>query len=65
MILVFSPNYVLIPMGLNPAERARILGHSVKTNLENYTFSRDNEYLHEIGDMWDDFNEANGISVAV
>ncbi len=58
-------SYVLIPMGLNPAERARILGHSVKTNLENYTFSRDKEYLHEIGDMWDAFNEANGISVAV
>lgn len=55
-------SYVLIPMGLNPAERARILGHSVKTNLENYTFSRDKEYLNEIGDIWDAFNENAGIS---
>ena len=58
-------SYVLIPMGLNPAEGAGILGHSVKTNLANYTFSRDKEYLHEIGDMWDAFNDVNGISVAV
>lgn len=44
-------SYVLIPMGLDAPERARILGHSVQTNLEHYTFSRDKEFLSEIGDL--------------
>lgn len=44
-------SYVLIPMGLEAPERARILGHSVETNLKHYTFSRDKEYLAEIADI--------------
>ncbi len=52
-------SYVLIPMGLEAPERARILGHSVETNLKYYTFSREKEYLHEIGSMWDRFNDDN------
>ena len=55
-------SYVLIPMGLDAPERARILGHSVQTNLEHYTFSRDKEFLSEIGDLWDNFNKENGLS---
>ncbi len=50
-------SYVLVPMGLNPSERAKLLGHSVQTNLEHYTFSRGKEYLNEIGSMWNNFND--------
>lgn len=39
---------VLIPMGLEAPERPSILGHSVETNLQYYTFSREKEQLHEI-----------------
>ena len=49
-------------MGLDAPERARILGHSVQTNLEHYTFSIDKEFLNEIGDLWDNFNKENGLS---
>lgn len=55
-------SYVLIPMGIEAPERARILGHSVETNLKHYTFSRDKEYLSEIADIWDKFNEKQGVS---
>lgn len=55
-------SYVLIPMGIEAPERARILGHSVETNLKHYTFSREKEFLHEIGNIWDKFNEQKGLS---
>lgn len=55
-------SYVLIPMGIEAPERARILGHSVETNLKHYTFSREKEFLHEIGNIWDTFNNQNGLS---
>ncbi|MCR5144153.1 MAG: hypothetical protein K6B67_02450 [Lachnospiraceae bacterium] len=58
-------SYVLIPKGLPAPERARILGHTVETNLKHYTFSRDKEYLAEIGVIWDDFNKKNGLSKAI
>jgi len=48
-------SYVLIPMGIPVTERARMLGHSVDTNLRHYTFARSDEYLGEISDMWNDY----------
>ena len=54
-------SYVLIPMGLEAPERARILGHSVETNLKHYTFSREKEFLYEVADIWDKYNENNGL----
>jgi len=57
-------SYVLIPMGIEAPERARILGHSVETNLKHYTFSRDKEYLYEVADIWDKYNEECGITSA-
>lgn len=54
-------SYVLIPMGLDAPERARILGHSVETNLKHYTFSREKEYLNEIRVIWDKFNNKTSL----
>ena len=33
---------ILIPKGIPVAERARLLGHSVETNLRRYSFARKN-----------------------
>ena len=53
-----SNSYVYVPMGLDVATRAKILGHSVKTNLEHYTFARTDEYLDEVTEMLNSFNLA-------
>lgn len=42
-------------MGIPVTERARMLGHSVDTNMKHYTFARSDEYLGEISDMWNDY----------
>jgi len=52
----------MIPMGIEAPERARILGHSVETNLKHYMFSRDKEYYYEVADIWDKYNEECGIT---
>ena len=52
-------SYVFVPMGLSPADRARILGHSVQTNLNHYTFARADEYLTEMAQIWDDYNTSS------
>ncbi len=31
---------VLIPMGISPADRAAMLGHSVETNMKYYSFAQ-------------------------
>ena len=41
-------SYVYVPMGLPVTERARLLGHSVETNLNHYTFARTDDYLDEL-----------------
>lgn len=41
-------SYVYVPMGLPASERAKLLGHSVDTNLKYYTFARTEEYLDEL-----------------
>lgn len=51
-------SYVYVPMGLDVATRAKILGHSVETNLKNYTFARTDEYLDEVAEMLNSFNLA-------
>ena len=45
-------------MGLDAPERAKLLGHSVETNLKHYTFARTDEYLSEIKERWNEFNNA-------
>ena len=51
-------SYVFIPMGLDVATRAKILGHSVDTNLKYYTFARTDEYLDEVAEKLNAFNLA-------
>ncbi|MCI7129574.1 MAG: hypothetical protein MSA09_03230, partial [Lachnospiraceae bacterium] len=49
-------SYVFVPMGLTPAERAKILGHSVQTNLNHYTFARSDDFISDISNRWNTFN---------
>ncbi len=37
--------YVYVPMGLPATDRAKLLGHSVDTNLRHYTFARTDDYI--------------------
>lgn len=57
-------SYVFIPMGLDVTERAMLLGHSVQTNLQFYSFSKSDEYLEDISAIWNKFNESNGLSIS-
>ncbi|MCR5796422.1 MAG: tyrosine-type recombinase/integrase [Eubacterium sp.] len=41
-------SYVYIPMEIPATERAKLLGHSVETNLRHYTFSRSDDYNDEL-----------------
>ena len=41
-------SYVLTEKWLGAPDRAKLLGHSVETNLRNYTFSKSDEYLDEL-----------------
>ena len=43
-------------MGLPVTERAKLLGHSIDTNLKHYTFARTDEYLEELSKKIDAFN---------
>ena len=45
---------VLIPAGLDARERAAILGHSITTNENYYTYTRRDEIV-EIGDRLNNF----------
>ena len=51
-------SYVYVPAGMDVATRAKILGHSVETNLRFYTFSRTDEYLDEVAEMLNSFNSS-------
>ena len=46
-------SYVFIPKGIEAPDRARLLGHSVETNLRHYTFARGDDYLDELCDILD------------
>lgn len=48
-------SYVLIPAGIEVTERAKILGHSVDTNLRYYSFSKSDEYIQEITEKLEAF----------
>ena len=48
-------SYVYVPMGLPVSERAKLLGHSVETNLKHYTFARTDDYLDELSGKIDAF----------
>ena len=56
-------SYVFVPMGLNVAERARLLGHSPAVNLKHYTFAREESYIVSIGEMIDKFNEKQVVNM--
>lgn len=47
-------SYVLIPMGLAESERAKLLGHSVKVNLEHYTYPLQ-DFSEDIEKKFDEF----------
>lgn len=48
-------SYVYIPMGLPVTERARLLGHSVETNLKHYSFSQSDNYIEDLTSRLDAF----------
>lgn len=50
-------SYVFIPAGVEVSERARILGHSVETNLKYYTFAK-KDYLDDVADKLNAFRLA-------
>ena len=50
-------SYVYIPMGLPVTERANLLGHSVETNLAHYTFARTEDYLDELCEKMNAYDE--------
>ena len=50
-------SYVYVPMGLPVTERAKILGHSVDTNLRHYTFARTEDYISELCDKINAFDD--------
>ena len=52
-------SYVFIPKGLEAPERARLLGHSVETNLRYYTHARSDEYLEDLKHILDGDSEEN------
>ena len=56
-IRMYYNSYVLIPMGVPATERARLLGHSVETNLRRYSFSMGDEYNDELLAMFETQNE--------
>lgn len=56
-------SYVFVPIGLNVAERARLLGHSPEVNLKHYTFAREESYIVSIGEMIDKFNEKQAVNM--
>lgn len=41
-IRMYLNSYVFIPKGIEVADRAALLGHSVEVNLKYYTFAEDN-----------------------
>ena len=49
-------SYVYVPMGLPVSERAKLLGHSVETNLKHYTFARTDDYMDELSEKMNAFN---------
>lgn len=55
-------SYVYVPMGLPVTERAKLLGHSVDTNLKFYTFARTDEYIEELCDKIDAYNDGNRLN---
>ena len=50
-------SYVYVPMGLPATERAKLLGHSVDTNLRHYTFARTDDYIDELCEKINAFDE--------
>ena len=50
-------SYVYVPMGLPASERAKLLGHSVETTLKYYTFARTDEYIDELCEKINAFDD--------
>ena len=50
-------SYVYVPMGLPVIERPKLLGHSVETNLKYYTFARTDDYIDELCEKINAFDE--------
>lgn len=48
-------SYVFVPAGLSAPERAKLLGHSVQTNLNHYTFARADDYINDLKDTLNRF----------
>lgn len=51
----FNSN-VLIPNGVSVADRAKLLGHSVETNLRHYSFAQ-KDYMDSVRDILDSLND--------
>lgn len=47
---------VLIPMGISVADRAKLLGHSVETNLKHYSYAK-KDYLENARDLFNNSSD--------
>ena len=47
---------VLLPMGISVADRAAMLGHSIQTNLQYYSFAQ-KDYLDNVRQLLDSMGE--------
>ena len=57
-IRMYYNSYVLAPAGVDPADRAAYLGHSVDVNTKYYTFENA-DYCDKTREMLDNFNDQN------
>lgn len=48
---------VLLPMGISVADRAAMLGHSIQTNLQYYSFAQ-KDYLDNVRQLLDSMGES-------
>ena len=51
-IRMYLNSYILVPMGITVADRAKMLGHSVEVNLNHYTFAIADDDLDDITDLF-------------
>ncbi|SEB02570.1 Site-specific recombinase XerD [Pseudobutyrivibrio sp. ACV-2] len=49
---------VLLPMGISVADRAAMLGHSIQTNLQFYSFAK-KDYLENVRDLLDSQDDSS------
>ena len=57
-------SYVLVEKGLEAPDRAKLLGHSVETNLRHYTYAKSDDYLDDLRSIIDGDTAENTVNQA-